>query len=310
LSTTIASTFHSFAYGLVRTHHDADPDLEPPRLLSAAQQDVRLRELLGHASGPGRRHPWPEGLRGALGTRGFGREVQAVIRRARELGLEPGGLMDLAERAGRADWLAAGSFMEEYLHVMDLDGAMDYTELIHRASVLVGRPDVRKALRSRYSWVLVDEYQDTDRGQQAIVQALAGDGRNLIAAGDPDQSIYAFRGAEVRGIMDFPEQFRTATGARATVVALRDARRFGASLVAASRRIAEAIPLSGAVDLPLLRGFRDLAPAPTGPGDGRVEARLFATPRAETDHIADILRRAHLEEGVDWSEMAVLVRSG
>ncbi|GAA2936247.1 hypothetical protein GCM10020221_34980 [Streptomyces thioluteus] len=54
----------------------------------------------------------------------------------------------------------------------------------------------------------MDEYQDTDAAQVRLLRALAGGGRPLIAFGDPDQSIYAFRGADVGGILDFPDAFR------------------------------------------------------------------------------------------------------
>ena len=60
--------------------------------------------------------------------------------------------------------------------------------------------------------VLVDEYQDSDPAQESLLMALAGDGRELIAVGDPDQSIYAFRGADVRALTEFPDRFRTADG--------------------------------------------------------------------------------------------------
>ena len=72
--------------------------------------------------------------------------------------------------------------------------------------------------------------------------ALAGDGRELIAVGDPDQSIYAFRGADVRAITEFPDRFRAADGSPAPVVALRTGRRSGRDLLAASRRVARRLP--------------------------------------------------------------------
>ena len=69
--------------------------------------------------------------------------------------------------------------------------------------------------------MLVDEYQDTDPAQEELLHALAGDGRELIAVGDPDQSIYAFRGADVDAIRRFPDRFRAPDGTPARVVALR-----------------------------------------------------------------------------------------
>jgi superfamily I DNA/RNA helicase len=200
--------------------------------------------------------------------------------------------------------------MEDYLTNLDFGAALDYPELIHRATRLAADPEVRSALRAQYSWVFVDEFQDTDPRQSALLQAIAGDGRNLVVVGDPDQSVYAFRGAEVRNLLDFPDRFRDRGGKPAAVLPLGTTRRFGPHLLAASRRLARGIPTLGAVGADQLRDFRSPEPATGHAGDDRVEVRLFTSARAETDHVADLLRRAHLEEGLAWSDMAVLVRSG
>ena len=309
IASTLSSTFHSFAYGLVRAHADAELYHAPLRLLAAPEQDVILQRLLTHEA---ESVTWPQSLHQAVGTRGFSREVQAVLARAREKGLAPEELEELGRRSGQKSWVAAGRFMAQYLDILDAEAAIDYPELVHRAVVLAERPDVRAELWARFSHVFVDEYQDTDPSQVRLLQAIAGDGRNLVAVGDPDQSIYAFRGAEVRGILDFPDQFRTADGGRAPTVALRVTRRFGARLLAASQSVSAAIPTQGAIDTALFKAFRSPQPADTGDelGEGRVDVATFDTARAETEHIADLLRRAHLEDGVPWSQMAVLVRSG
>ncbi|HSE09181.1 MAG TPA: ATP-dependent DNA helicase [Nocardioidaceae bacterium] len=307
LSTTLSSTFHSFAYGLIRAHGPTGLYDEPLRLLSAPEQDVVLQRLLTHEPESVR---WPREFGHAVGTRGFAREVQAVLARAREKGVEPEDLVSLGEGADQPAWRAAGLFMAQYLDILDHESAIDYPELVHRAVAIAESPDVRERLRRQYSWVFVDEYQDTDPSQVRLLQAIAGDGRNLVVVGDPDQSIYAFRGAEVRGILDFPEQFRTARGRRAPTVALRVTRRFGPVLLEASRSVAGAIPTTGSIDPELFQAFRNPEPTRTPFGPGRVDVRTFDTARAETEHIADLLRRAHLEDGVPWSQMAVLVRSG
>ncbi len=306
MSTALSSTFHSFAYGLIRAHGPKGLYDEPLRLLSAPEQDVELQHLLTHEPESIR---WP-GFNRAVGTRGFAREVQAVLARAREKSMEPEDLVELGRAEGQPAWTSAGLFMEQYLNILDSKSAIDYPELVHRAVALAETPEVRERLRRQYSWVFVDEYQDTDPSQVRLLQALAGDGRNLVVVGDPDQSIYGFRGAEVRGILDFPEQFRTRGGRRAETVALRVTRRFGPVLLEASRSVAGAIPTKGAIDAELFRAFRNPEPTRTPFGPGRVEVRTFDTARAETEHVADLLRRAHLEDGVPWSQMAVLVRSG
>ena len=137
---------------------------------------------------------WPDELRACLTTRGFADEVRAVLARSRELGLGPDALDAFARRIGRPDWRAAAAFLAEYLDVLDLQGVLDYAELVHRAVLLAGRPEVAARLAAQYDAVYVDEYQDTDPAQVRLLHALAGGGRTLVAFGDPDQSIYAFRG--------------------------------------------------------------------------------------------------------------------
>src|SRR6478735_732629 len=302
MSTTLSSTFHSFAYALVRRYSPAELYEAPLRLLSAPEQDVVLRELLTD-------HPesviWPDSLSRALGTRGFAREVHTVLSRAREKGLDGDELRMLGEAEGVPEFVAAGLFLDQYLDSLDSQGAIDYADLIRRATIeaAVHRDELRAQLRH----VFVDEYQDTDPGQVALLRALAGDGRDLTVVGDPHQSIYGFRGAEVRGILDFPAAFPRADGAPADVVALRTTRRFGPRLLVASQRLAHRLALPGTIPLEARTAF--LAPQADGPA-GRVQVMTFDSERAEAEHLADLLRRAHLEDGIGWDEMAVLVRSG
>ncbi|MFF4030197.1 ATP-dependent helicase [Streptomyces sviceus] len=305
-----ATTFHSFCYALVRAHQDSDLFVEPLRLLSGPEQDVTVRELL--AGQPdlerlGLAHVrWPDDLRACLTTRGFADEVRAVLARSRELGLGPGALDAFARRIGRPDWRAAAAFLAEYLDVLDLQGVLDYAELVHRAVLLARRPEVAERLAAQYDAVFVDEYQDTDPAQVRLLHALAGGGRTLVAFGDPDQSIYAFRGADVNGILDFPYAFPRADGRAAPVEVLRTSRRSGAGLLAATRLVTQRMPLTR-LPAEKVRAHRELAPVRDG---GRVEVYTYPTSGTELDNIADILRRAHLEDGVPWGEMAVLVRAG
>ncbi|MFC8900451.1 ATP-dependent helicase [Streptomyces cinereoruber] len=296
-----ATTFHSYCYALIRAHQDAGLFAEPLRLLSGPEQDLAVRELLAgqidlERSGLGGVR-WPDELRACLTTRGFADEVRAVLARSRELGLEPDALARFADRVGRPDWKAAAGFLAEYLDVLDLQGVLDYTELVHRAVLLAGSVTL-----PRYDAVYVDEYQDTDPAQVRLLHALAGDGRGTVVAfGDPDQSIYAFRGADVNGILDFPASF-----GGAPVRVLRTSRRSGARLLAATRELARRMPMPR-LPADKVRAHRELTAVRDG---GLAEAYTYPTASAESENIADLLRRAHLEDGVPWQDMAVLTRAG
>lgn len=305
LDTQLSSTFHSFAYSLLRHYSDQDRSAQPLRLLSAAEQDVRLRELLADAPEAVR---WPDELAAAMGTRGFAREVHVLLAKARELGLEAADLARIGTQEGREEWLAAAYFLDQYLTNLDYDSAIDYANLVFEAVRIAEHRLVRPRLRERYRYVFVDEYQDTDPRQVALLHALAGDGDNLVVVGDPDQSIYGFRGADVRGILHFPDEFRTVSGAPAPVVALGTTRRFGPNLLKSSRAIAATLPASPHVCAQAWHTFRN--PTALAEDAGSVVVRTFDTVRSEAEHIADRLRRAHLEDELSWSRMAVLVRSG
>ncbi len=299
----ICSTIHSLAYGLIRRYAPRELYRAPLRLLSAPEQDVVVRELL-------QRHAesvvWPPALDRALETRGFAREVQMVLARAREKGMESDDLVELGQRERRPEYVAAGLFLSDYLTNLDDQSATDYADLIRRA--VIEATTHREELRRQFRHVFVDEYQDTDPGQVALLRALAGDGGDLVVVGDPHQSIYGFRGAEVRGILEFPAEFPRADGTPAPVVSLRTTRRFGPRLLVATQRVARRIGLPGAIDAGAREAF--LSPVAEAADPGLVTVRTYDTERAEAEHLADLLRRAHLEDGVPWDRMAVLVRSG
>src|SRR5689334_937480 len=121
-----------------------------------------------------------------------------------------------AEEAGRS------YFEENVAHVYRLyekrmleANAMDFDDLLVRTvNLLELFPDVRERYRKAFKWVLVDEYQDTNRVQYRLLQLLAGEHRNLTVVGDEDQSVYAFRHADIRNILDFERDFPDATVVR------------------------------------------------------------------------------------------------
>jgi DNA helicase-2/ATP-dependent DNA helicase PcrA len=101
-----------------------------------------------------------------------------------------------------------GRVKERYDAILAAAGALDFDDLLLRAQELLGRDgEVRSAWQHRYPYVLVDEYQDTNRAQYELVRLLAGPGGNLTVVGDEDQSIYSWRGADIQNILDFERDF-------------------------------------------------------------------------------------------------------
>ena len=98
---------------------------------------------------------------------------------------------------------------EQRAHSMN---AMDFDDLLFRCVNLFELfPEVLEKYRAQFRWVLVDEYQDTNRAQYRWLQLLAGNHRNLCVVGDEDQAIYGFRGADIRNILEFEDDFQDAT---------------------------------------------------------------------------------------------------
>ena len=305
----LAMTFHSYAYALVRREFAVTGE-QPPVLLPGPEQLLEVRRLLRGEVMDGAAG-WPARLRAAAATHGFAAELRDFLLRAAERGLDGSGLAALGSLHNRDDWVAAGRFLDAYAARFDLAPvpAYDYAEIVRIAGALLRRGAVRARERDAYDVVLVDEYQDTDPAQEELLTQLAGDGRELIAVGDPDQSIYAFRGADVDAIRRFPDRFRWSDGRPASVVALRTSRRSGRSLLDASRRVAARLPAAlGPLDVAASREHRDLATLPDAE-PGSVQILVAASASQEAALVADTLRRAHLMDGVPWSEMAVLVRS-
>src|SRR5580693_1023624 len=238
----LALTFHSYAYALVRREYALAGE-QAPILMAGPEQLLEVRRLLRGEASDGA-DGWPERLRAAVGTQGFAAELRDFLLRAAERGLDGQGLAALGRRHGRDDWVAAGRFLDSYAARFDLAPvpAYDYAEIVRIAGALLRRGAIRAREREAYDVILVDEYQDTDPAQEELLGQLAGDGRELIAVGDPDQSIYAFRGADMTAVRRFPERFRAPDGTPARVVALRTCRRSGPVLLAASRRVAARMP--------------------------------------------------------------------
>lgn len=265
------------------------------RLLNAAEQEFRVRELLIGA-GP---HRWPERFAQAVGTRGFAAAVRSALARARQLGLGPTDLITFGEAAQAAEWVSMGEFFAEYLDVLDAEGVLDYAELVHRVRGLLEDPTVTAALGAEIGAVLVDDYPELDSAQIELVRLLSR-GHPMMATADPFSTSGTFRGADPRAVGTFAELFADHNGPaeyRWLTDAMRSGHQIGSALKSVRRRLPQpaGVPASPE-DLPA--SLADDVLALTCPSlDGEIAA------------IVAELKRARVDDEIPYSEMAVIVRS-
>ena len=181
---------------------------------------------------------------------------------------------------------------DAYQNILDANHAVDFDDLLrHSARLLRTDGDVRQELQDRFRYVLIDEYQDTNHAQFVIANAIAAAHGNLFVVGDPDQSIYAWRGADIRNILDFEEHH---PGAR-TIPLGRNFRSTGHIVRAASSVISN-------------NRRRKAKELTTELEDGKpITVVRLADEHQEARHVVDHLR-ALADDGVPWRSMAILYR--
>ena len=293
----LVRSVHSYAFAVLRAAaaRAGDP---PPRLVTGAEQDAIIGELLAGdlADGAGR---WPRELRPALGTEGFATELRDLMARCAERGVDPAALSRIGRMHGRAEWVAAARFAQTYEQVMLLRSAvgtaapqacvpaLGAAELVGAAlDALAADAGLLAAERARVRLLLVDDAQHLDPQAARLVRALAAGVEQTIVAGDPDQAVFGFRGAEPGLLLDGP-----------------------ATELTRSHRCAPAIARAVGAMAAALPGAPRRALAGTGGDAGSVSVKVASSAPAEAALIADTLRRAHLVDGVPWSQLAVIVRS-
>jgi DNA helicase-2/ATP-dependent DNA helicase PcrA len=183
---------------------------------------------------------------------------------------------------------------DEYHKYKTLRGLLDYDDLlVYLRNLLSNYEDARLALARKYKYIMVDEYQDTNKLQAHIVCLLASEHKNVMVVGDDAQSIYSFRGANFRNIMDFPRIFK------------------GAKIITLEENYRSTQPIL------------NLTNAVIHKAKEKFEKNLFTKKKGDTlpvfvdaqdensqsKYIADKILELR-EEGLDLKDMAVLFRSG
>ncbi|MTB73356.1 AAA family ATPase [Arsenicicoccus sp. MKL-02] len=308
-TTPLARTHQSLGFGLLRSEAALVGD-PAPRLLSGAEQDAILKELLdGHALGLGRGPEWPDSVREALGTRGFRAELRDLLMRAVERGLVPDDLVALGERHGRPEWRAAAAVLEEYDQVTAFSrpGAYDPAWVLSAAADrLEESPEALDRVRGRIGLVVVDDAQELTWSAARLLSVVRAPSTPLVLVGDPDTAVQSFRGADPRVFASDWERWFGGDDllSLGETHVLGPSHRQGGALAAVTARVARQV---GSVGVTTHRHD----PAGTGstpPGEGAVETVLLRSAAQEAAHVAGLLRRAHLVDGVPWAQMAVVCR--
>jgi DNA helicase-2/ATP-dependent DNA helicase PcrA len=206
----------------------------------------------------------------------------------------------LAETARRQRELA--NAYGRYTDLLAEHGAIDFGDQVSLALRLMREsPAARRAVQDRYRYILVDEFQDTNRAQSELVALLAERHRNVTVVGDDDQSIYRFRGAAISNILEFRERYR---GAR-TVVLRLNYRSLAPILDRAHRLIRHNDPDRLEVRVGI---SKRLVPERSARVEPPVRHIGFGTPAEEADWIAGEIRR-RVAAGASPRDHAVLVRA-
>ncbi|CEA08699.1 ATP-dependent DNA helicase UvrD1 [Arthrobacter saudimassiliensis] len=331
LSTSPARTWASYAFDLIRRAKAEGrlPHIQrPPRLLSGAEQDVIIKELLeGHGQHGVPQLPWPESLELALPTRGFRQEIRQLFDRVIELGMSPEELAAHGRRHGRPDWTAAAALYAEYRDVLDIrmpeafDPAGIITSALH---ILQQDPDFLAAERARLRLILVDDLQEANPAIHALLAELVGAGggaaSDAVLTACPDTVVQGFRGARP----DLVGRLSHTLGTEPQTLVLHTSHRLKGTVAEAWQRTAARIAVAG--KLPSYRLLADTVP----PGDGsddaggtdtagapradagrwRAAAHVVDSPMHEQRYIAQRILQAQLLEGRSLADIAVIVRTG
>ena len=207
-------TFHGLCNRLLRAHHREAGLPQTFQILDSADQLAMVKRLLKNLNVDDERYP--------------PRELCHFINAHKEQGV----------RAGQAEaWdnytQRRVDLYAEYEAQCNRDGVVDFAELLLRCHELLRRNEpLRRHYQERFRHILVDEFQDTNKLQYAWLQLLAGGGARVFAVGDDDQSIYAFRGAEVGNMRDFEREY-----AGANVIRLEQNYRSQGNILAAANAL-------------------------------------------------------------------------
>ncbi len=303
------STFHAFGDRLLR-EQALEVGLTPDfRVLSRAEQVIFFRDRLFEFSlrryrplGDPTRHLQAiiTMISRCKDENVSPEEYLACVERLRAAAAAAPDDADLRDRADAQAELAAT--YARYTELMARAGAVDFgDQIVLTLRLLHARPHVLAALRRRFRYILVDEFQDTNYAQFELVKLLAVPHGNVAVCGDDDQAIFRFRGAAISNVLGFLDQY---PGAR-QIVLTQNYRSPQAILDSAYRLIVNNNPDR----LEVRSGISKRLVAVADPGGPAPVHRHYETATQEADAVAQVIRERVDEGGWKPSDVAILVRS-
>ena len=298
----LARTLASFAFNILR-EKSLGLGLNPPELVTGSEQDQIISELIDNFLQNELPASWPKQLRRqVMELRGFRAELRDLITVCLEHKIEPEKLMQLGEEAEKPEWIAVAPFLAGYLKKLREPA----NENRHDPSTLL--TEVISQLREG-SWpkiatdlklIVVDDAQELTPAAASLIRELLTHGANLVLLGDPDSTTMGFRSANPLAMKELSE----ATGQVFTSIYLnQDVSSRHSDLTAVLAKTVYRIS-------PERAGTQRAALGATNQAiGGRVEGRVFDLETSELSWLAHRLRELHLNEGVAWSDMAVIARS-
>ncbi|EFV02376.1 putative ATP-dependent DNA helicase PcrA [Pseudoramibacter alactolyticus ATCC 23263] len=218
--------------------------------------------------------------------------VIGEISAAKEKGMLPNAFDKLAAGDFRLEKVAL--FYHRYREALMQNNAMDFDDLILNTLILFKeQPEILAGYQQRFKYILVDEYQDTNHSQYELVNLLAGGHRNLCVCGDDDQSIYGWRGADIRNILDFEKDYPDAK-----VVKLEENYRSTPVILEAANGV-----------IANNTGRKEKNLWTHNPGSEKIAVSAYDQGNEEADAIADEIERLRRDEAFTYGDCAVLYRT-
>lgn len=218
------------------------------------------------------------------------RRILSIISRAKG---DAKTVLEFKDAASSFPEQVAGEIWEKYDEILRAEHALDFDDLLSKTLFLLREfKPVRDTLQNRHKYIHVDEYQDTNRVQFAITELLAGEDQNVCVVGDLDQSIYSWRGADIKNVLQFEKKFP-----RAKTILLEENYRSTKTIISASNDVIK--KNRNRVDKNVFTNNHDGEPLVLYAG---------LSGQAEAEYVA-LTAKSLVGDGADPSDIAVLYRT-